>query len=84
MSPVSGRRTLLAVVCAVAVATIYVAQPVLPRIGEDLGLPEADSGWIVTTGQLGYLIGLALLVPLGTCSTGANSSPGIFSSPRSA
>ncbi len=65
MSPVSGRRTLFAVICAAAVATIYVAQPVLTRIGEDLGLPEADSGWIVTTGQLGYLIGLALLVPLG-------------------
>ncbi|WP_261994215.1 MFS transporter [Streptomyces sp. t39] len=52
-------------ICAVAVATIYVAQPVLTRIGGDLGLPEADLGWIVTTGQLGYLAGLALLVPLG-------------------
>ncbi|WP_079076972.1 MFS transporter [Streptomyces sp. Root369] len=56
---------LLAVICAVAVATIYVAQPVLAQIGGDLDLPEADLGWIVTTGQLGYLIGLALLVPLG-------------------
>jgi predicted MFS family arabinose efflux permease len=56
---------LFAVICAVAVATIYVAQPVLAEIGGDLGLPEADLGWIVTTGQLGYLIGLALLVPLG-------------------
>ncbi|MFZ3573939.1 MFS transporter [Streptomyces sp. BH097] len=56
---------LFAVICAVAVATIYVAQPVLTQIGGDLGLPEADLGWIVTTGQLGYLIGLALLVPLG-------------------
>ncbi len=52
-------------ICAVAVATIYVAQPVLAQIGSDLGLPEADLGWIVTTGQLGYLVGLALLVPLG-------------------
>ncbi|MGW1101283.1 MFS transporter [Streptomyces sp. NPDC002455] len=56
---------LLAVICAVAVATIYAAQPVLAQIGGDLGLPEADLGWIVTAGQLGYLIGLALLVPLG-------------------
>ncbi|MGW1818625.1 MFS transporter [Streptomyces sp. NPDC002125] len=56
---------LFAVICAVAVATIYAAQPVLAQIGGDLGLPEADLGWIVTTGQLGYLIGLALLVPLG-------------------
>ncbi|KQW17223.1 transporter [Streptomyces sp. Root369] len=65
MSLTSGRRMLLAVICAVAVATIYVAQPVLAQIGGDLDLPEADLGWIVTTGQLGYLIGLALLVPLG-------------------
>nr|WP_237521545.1 MFS transporter [Streptomyces sp. SID4921] len=56
---------MFAVICAVAVATIYVAQPVLAQIGGDLGVPEADLGWIVTSGQLGYLIGLALLVPLG-------------------
>ncbi|MFC9268692.1 MFS transporter [Streptomyces zhihengii] len=65
MSLTSGRRALFAVTCAVSVATIYVAQPVLAQIGGDLGLPEADLGWIVTTGQLGYLVGLALLVPLG-------------------
>ncbi|MFJ8919250.1 MFS transporter [Streptomyces sp. NPDC102415] len=65
MSLTSGRRALFAVICAVAVATIYVAQPVLAQIGDDLGVPEADLGWIVTAGQLGYLIGLALLVPLG-------------------
>ena len=41
MSLTSGRRMLLAVICAVAVATIYVAQPVLAQIGGDLGLPEA-------------------------------------------
>ncbi|MEW2622967.1 MFS transporter [Streptomyces sp. NPDC048106] len=60
-----GRRVLAAVVCAVAVATIYAAQPVLAQVGGDLGVPDADLGWIVTAGQLGYLVGLALLVPLG-------------------
>ncbi|MEV7095284.1 MFS transporter [Amycolatopsis sp. NPDC051045] len=60
-----GRNTLLAAVCAVAVASIYVAQPVLAGIGADLGLPAAGLGWIVAAGQLGYLAGLALLVPLG-------------------
>ncbi|MEQ0563424.1 MFS transporter [Amycolatopsis sp. NEAU-NG30] len=59
------QRTLLAAVCAVAVASIYAAQPVLARIGADLGLPEAQLGWIVAAGQLGYLAGLAALVPLG-------------------
>ena len=56
---------LFATICAVAVATIYVAQPVLAQVGSDLGVPEADLGWIVTAGQLGYLVGLAFLVPLG-------------------
>ncbi|WP_324267885.1 MFS transporter [Saccharopolyspora mangrovi] len=48
-----------------AVATIYAAQPVLAQIGGDLSVREAELGWIVTAGQLGYLIGLVLLVPLG-------------------
>lgn len=56
---------LLAAVCSVAVATIYVAQPVLAQIGQSLGVTEANLGWIVTAGQLGYLVGLAALVPLG-------------------
>lgn len=65
MSLTVGRRLLLATVCAVAVATVYVAQPVLAQIGRDLGVPEAALGWIVTAGQVGYLAGLAFLVPLG-------------------
>lgn len=52
-------------VCSAAVATIYVAQPVLAQIGRDLGVPDADLGWIVAAGQIGYLFGLAVLVPLG-------------------
>ncbi len=60
-----GRRTLFATICAVSVATIYVAQPVLAQVGDDLGVRQADLGWVVTAGQLGYLIGLAFLVPLG-------------------
>jgi predicted MFS family arabinose efflux permease len=60
-----GRRMLFAAVCAVAVASIYAAQPVLAQIGSDLGVPDAHLGWIVAAGQLGYLGGLAVLVPLG-------------------
>ncbi|WP_410566582.1 MFS transporter [Amycolatopsis sp. cmx-4-61] len=60
-----GRNTLLAAVCAVAVASIYAAQPALAGIGADLGVPASGLGWLVAAGQLGYLAGLALLVPLG-------------------
>ncbi|MFG2894945.1 MFS transporter [Streptomyces sp. NPDC048248] len=59
------RRLLLAVVCGVAVASVYAAQPVLEVMGRDLGVPAELTGWIVATGQFGYLIGLLLLVPLG-------------------
>ncbi|MGW3559242.1 MFS transporter [Streptomyces sp. NPDC000963] len=59
------RRLLLAVVCGVAVAGIYAAQPVLEPMGRDLGVPVGDVGWIVAIGQFGYLAGLLLLVPLG-------------------
>lgn len=59
------RRLLLAVVCGVAVASIYAAQPVLEPMGHDLGLSAEFTGWIVATGQFGYLAGLVLLVPLG-------------------
>ncbi|WP_406632364.1 MFS transporter [Amycolatopsis sp. WGS_07] len=65
MGLTTGRRTVFAAVCAVAVASIYAAQPVLARIGEDLRVPDAGLGWIVAAGQLGYLAGLAALVPLG-------------------
>ncbi|NUW46124.1 MFS transporter [Nonomuraea rhodomycinica] len=58
-------RLLLAVVCGVAVASVYAGQPVLGPMGRDLGVPVDSLGWFVATGQLGYLAGLALLVPLG-------------------
>ncbi|MFE9016302.1 MFS transporter [Streptomyces cyaneofuscatus] len=59
------RRVLLAVVCGVAVASIYAAQPVLAPMGDSLGVSAGQFGWIVSIGQFGYLIGLVLLVPLG-------------------
>ncbi|GLY74931.1 MFS transporter [Actinoallomurus iriomotensis] len=58
-------RLLLAVVCGVAVASVYAGQPVLGPMGRDLGVPVDSLGWFVATGQLGYLAGLVLLVPLG-------------------
>ncbi|QUH02824.1 MFS transporter [Saccharopolyspora erythraea] len=62
----TGRqRGVLALVCAVAVSTIYGIQPVIEAAGEDLGLGEGALGWLVAAGQIGYLAGLVLLVPLG-------------------
>jgi predicted MFS family arabinose efflux permease len=61
----STTRLLLALVCGVAVAGVYAGQPVLGEMGRDLGVPVDAVGWFVAVGQLGYLGGLVLLVPLG-------------------
>ncbi|WP_308286981.1 MFS transporter [Actinomadura parmotrematis] len=66
MATVSGpQRWVPAVVCAVAVSTIYAIQPVLETAGADLGLRPESLGWLVAAGQVGYCAGLVLLVPLG-------------------
>ncbi|MGH8963863.1 MAG: MFS transporter, partial [Actinomycetes bacterium] len=60
-----AQRFVLALVCAVAVSTIYAIQPVLAAAGADLGVPRQSLGWLVAAGQIGYVVGLVLLVPLG-------------------
>ncbi|MFI6044073.1 MFS transporter [Nocardia sp. NPDC051321] len=60
-----SQRLVLALVCAVAVSTIYAIQPVLETAGTGLGLARESLGWLVAAGQVGYFAGLVLLVPLG-------------------
>ena len=56
---------LLATTCGAAVANNYYVQPLLPTIAAAFGVSEATAGLLVTAGQVGYAVGLALLVPLG-------------------
>lgn len=56
---------LLAVTCGVAVTNLYVAQPLLDTIATAFGVGEGTAGLLVTASQVGYVLGLALLVPLG-------------------
>ncbi|ANN16585.1 transporter [Amycolatopsis orientalis] len=60
-----GVVLLFAVAAGTAVATIYFAQPLLVTMGTDLGIAASTVGAIVTLTQLGYGLGLFLLVPLG-------------------
>jgi predicted MFS family arabinose efflux permease len=55
----------MAVACGVAVANLYYAQPLLHTLAQSFGTSQGTAGLIVTMTQLGYLIGLALVVPLG-------------------
>jgi len=47
------------------VASVYYAQPLLDAIAREFGLTQAAVGIVVTWTQLGYGIGLVMLVPLG-------------------
>jgi predicted MFS family arabinose efflux permease len=56
---------LLAFVCGAAVANLYYAQPLLHTIAHAFGVSSGAAGLLVTVTQAGYVVGLALLVPLG-------------------
>ena len=56
---------LLSTACGLIVANIYYAQPLAGLIGPALGLSPGAAGLIVTLTQLGYGLGLLLIVPLG-------------------
>ncbi|MCX5338980.1 MFS transporter [Streptomyces atratus] len=62
----SGRTTLLfAVASGLAVANVYFAQPLLVTLSQDFRISAATVGIVVTLTQIGYGLGLFLLVPLG-------------------
>ncbi len=60
---------LFAVSCGVSVANLYYAQPVLDDIAKSFGTSSGTTGLVVTFAQIGYALGLALLVPLGDLVT---------------
>jgi predicted MFS family arabinose efflux permease len=66
-SPGIDRRLVLvlALACGASVANLYYAQPLLHTLGQDFGVSPGVTGLIVTVTQFGYVLGLALLVPLG-------------------
>jgi predicted MFS family arabinose efflux permease len=55
----------LAAACGLTVANLYYAQPLLAPIADTFGVSEGTSALVVTVTQLGYAVGLALLLPLG-------------------
>jgi predicted MFS family arabinose efflux permease len=56
---------LLALACAVCVATIYFPQAVTPLIAADLHVTPSSAALVATGAQFGYAAGIFLLVPLG-------------------
>ncbi|MFG2004082.1 MFS transporter [Spirillospora sp. NPDC048911] len=56
-----GLARLLALIYGLTIANLYYCQPLLPRMAESY----PSVGNLVTAGQLGYALGLVLIVPLG-------------------
>lgn len=56
---------MVALGCGVIVANLYYAQPLIGLISADIGLSPSAAGLIVTLTQVGYGVGLLLVVPLG-------------------
>ncbi|KOP81230.1 MFS transporter [Cytobacillus solani] len=56
---------LLATACGIIVANLYYAQPIVGAISSTIGLSASSSGFIVTLTQIGYVVGLLFIVPLG-------------------
>ncbi len=55
----------MAVAAALAVANVYYAQPLLAAIAGTYGIRHEELGIVITTSQVGYGVGLLLVVPLG-------------------
>jgi predicted MFS family arabinose efflux permease len=63
--PGAGLILSLAIACGVTVANLYYAQPLVGPISGSFALSLATAGLIVSMIQLGYVLGLLFLVPLG-------------------
>ncbi len=54
-----------AAICGFTVASTYYFQPLFPVVGSDLHQSAATVSWVSTVLQVGYSVGLFLIVPLG-------------------
>jgi len=61
----NGLVLLLAAGTGAAAANLYYAQPLLHTLGRAFSVSTATSGLIVTLSQIGYVLGLAFVLPLG-------------------
>jgi predicted MFS family arabinose efflux permease len=61
----NGLVLLLAVGTGAAAANLYYAQPLLHTLGRAFSVSTGTSGLIVTLSQVGYVLGLSFLLPLG-------------------
>lgn len=56
---------LMALTCGLVVANIYYNQPLLAAIGRTFGIRDSQASLVATATQIGYTLGMLLVVPLG-------------------
>jgi predicted MFS family arabinose efflux permease len=56
---------LIALCAGITVSNLYLTQPLLPLVAESLGVSTSQVGFLPTIGQIGYALGILLIVPLG-------------------
>jgi predicted MFS family arabinose efflux permease len=59
-----GTIPVMALACGVMVGNIYLCQPLLGAIAESFGVPERIASLVAVATQVGYALGILLLVPL--------------------
>ncbi|MCK8080641.1 MFS transporter [Vibrio sp. 1CM24A] len=61
----TGRLLLMSSAVSATAANLYYNQPILPKIGAELGLTSEQLGAVPAAGQIGYAVALLFLSPLG-------------------
>ncbi|RPE38876.1 putative MFS family arabinose efflux permease [Streptomyces sp. Ag109_O5-1] len=56
---------LLAIASGMTVANLYYAQPLLSSLRDVFHVSTTGAGWLITLTQVGYVVGMLFLVPLG-------------------
>ncbi|QIL46625.1 MFS transporter [Vagococcus coleopterorum] len=56
---------IMALVCGISIASLYYVQPLEGMIANELGVQVGQMGLAPTLSQIGYALGLLLIVPLG-------------------
>ncbi|MFC9912880.1 MFS transporter [Streptomyces sp. NPDC059862] len=60
-----ARTLIFAIAAGLAVGNLYWAQPLIEIIASSLDVPSSSAATLVTVTQVGYALGIFLLVPLG-------------------
>jgi predicted MFS family arabinose efflux permease len=73
-----ARTALFALAAGLAVGNLYLAQPLIRMIAQAFGMPPSGAGVLVTATQVGYALGIFLVVPLGDVLDRRKLIPGVL------